>query len=153
MANNTVGPIGRCARLVLGVGLAVITVPVYLVADQAYVIASVGLVAALTAIYVGLHLALSRYGLGGNRWVLSLLAAAPVFLTWLLGQGGGPLFGSGEGGTAALTYLTVSFLIDAARGNGGCEVMAVPALMFGRRTHLPCLLLCAIDHAEGTLDA
>lgn len=142
------GVIGRAARLVLGVCLVIIALPVYFEAGRAYSLASLGLILGLVAFYVVLHLVLSRPLAGLNRWVGAFVAAAPVFLMWYFGQGGGPLFGQGEGGTAAITFLAVSFLVDFARRNAGCEVMALPGLMFGSRTHLPCILLCPIDHAE-----
>ena len=114
----------------------------------AYVTASHLLTQGLTVVHVGLYVVISRFLGGMNRWVVAVGAVVPVVATWALGQGGGPLFGQGEGGTAALTYLTVSFFVDAVRGYAGCEVMALPALIFRTRTDVPCLLLCPIDHAE-----
>lgn len=142
------GPIGRAARLVLGACLVVIALPVYFDAGASYVVSSLGLTAGLLAFYSLLHFVASRMASGLNRWVGAVVAATPVVLVWYFGQGGGPLFGQGEGGTAAITYLAASFLVDFARGNSGCEVMAIPGLLFGRRTHLPCLMLCPIDHME-----
>jgi hypothetical protein len=77
-----------------------------------------------------------------------VLAVTPVFLVWLFGQGGGPLFGQGEGGTAAITYVGVSLLIDFARSDSGCEVMAIPGLILGNRTHLACIALSPFDALE-----
>lgn len=131
--------------------LAYITLPVYLVSGRAYVAASLLLTGALVVLYLGLHQVVSRYLTGVNRWLVAGLVVLPVVLVWLFGQGGGPLFGQGEGGTAALTYLTASFFIDFLRGRAGCEVLAVPSLIFGTRTNVPCVLLCPIDHAEAHL--
>ena len=72
----------------------------------------------------------------------------PVFLVWLFGQGGGPLFGQGEGGTAAITYIGVSLLIDVMRADSGCEVMAIPGLVLGNRTHLACIVFSPFDAIE-----
>ena len=141
------GAAGRTARLVLGVLLVVIAVPVYLKAGVSYNLASLGLTFGLVVFYCVLHLTFSRLR-GLNRWVGAVIATVPVFLVWFYGQGGGPLFGQGEGGTAAITFLAVSFLVDFARSDAGCEVMALPGLILGRRTHLPCILLCPIDHSE-----
>jgi len=142
------GPVGRLARLVLGVCLVVIALPVYFEAGSRYNLSSLGLALGLFVLYTALHVVMSRLLPGLNQWVGAAVAVIPVFLMWFFGQGGGPLFGQGEGGTAALTFLAVSFLVDFARGSSGCEVMALPGLLLGNRTHLPCLLLCPIDHME-----
>ena len=147
------GRVGRSARLVLGVVLVVIALPVYFDAGREYVTASLGLTVGLVAFYAVLHLVISRYMAPLNGLLGSIFAVSPVVMVWYLGQGGGPLFGQGEGGTAAITFLAVSFLVDFVRGNAGCEVMALPGLIFGYRTHLPCVLLCGIDHAEAGLKA
>ena len=148
---NRAGTFGRGARLALGLCLAVITLPVYFDADITYVSASLALTLGLVGVYIAVHVLVSRYFAGINRWVIAVLAVLPVALVWSLGQGGGPLFGQGEGGTAALTYLTISFLADFITGHAGCEVMAIPGLLFRTRTHLPCILLCCVDHAEDGL--
>lgn len=148
--STSAGVIGRAARLVLGVCLAVIALPVYSEAGLVYNLASLGLTVSLVVFYALLHLVMSRLLANLNQWVGAVMAVTPVFLMWYFGQGGGLLFGQGEGGTAAITFLAVSFLVDFARGSAGCEVMALPGLMFGNRTHLPCILLCPIDRAEAS---
>ncbi len=142
------GAVGRLARLAMGVGLVVIALPVYLEAGLTYNLSSLGLALGLLAIYTLLHLVMSRLLTDLNRWFGAAVVVMPVFLMWFFGQGGGPLFRHGEGGTAAITFLAVSFLVDFVRADAGCEVMALPGLIFGDRTHLPCLLLCPIDHME-----
>ena len=142
------GPIGRALRLLVGVCLAIITVPVYLRAGWAYDLRSLGLFAGLTLFYTLIHLVVSRLLPNLNGWVGAVLAVAPAFLVWFFGQGGGPLFGQGEGGTAALTYIGLSLLIDVVRADAGCETMAIPSLLLRERTHLPCLLFFPIDMLE-----
>ena len=142
------GKVGRVARLVLGVGLTIIALPVYFEAGREYILASLALALGLVAFYTAVHLALSPLLARLNRWIGAIVVVAPVLLVWYFGQGGGPLFGEGEGGTAAITFLAVSFFVDFARGSAGCEVMALPGLLFGKRANLPCLLLFPIDDAE-----
>ena len=146
------GPVGRTLRLVLAVCLMIIDVPVLLVAGTAYNLRVLGLVVALTLFYMLVHWVVSRYLRDLDRWLGAVLAVAPVFLVWLFGQGGGPLFGQGEGGTAAITYVAVSLIIDVVRADAGCEVMAIPGLVFGNRTHLACIVFCPVDAMEEARD-
>lgn len=141
------GPAGRIARLALGVCLLVIAVPVWLVAGADYNAATIGLIVGLVAFYTLLHAVLGAIP-NLNRWLGAVIAVIPVFLVWFFGQGGGPLFGQGEGGTAAISFLAISFLVDFLRSDSGCEVMALPSLIVRRRIDLPCLLLCPIDHVD-----
>jgi hypothetical protein len=142
------GPIGRSLRLLIGVYVMIVALPVYFSAGWAYNLRSLGIVVALAAFYTLMHLGISRFVPQLHPWLGAFLAVSPVVLVWYFGQGGGPLFGQGEGGTGALTYVGVSLLIDAMRANAGCEVMAIPGLVLGNRTHLPCIALCAIDTLE-----
>ncbi len=142
------GPIGRMARLILAVYLLIIDVPVLLEAGRAYNLRVLGLVAALTIFYIIIHLLVSNFLPHLNQWLGAFLAITPTAMVWAYGQGGGPLFGQGEGGTAAITYIAISLLVDVLRSDAGCEVMAIPGLLLGRRTHLACLVFCPIDAME-----
>ncbi len=144
------GPIGRALRLIVAVYLVVIDVPVLLEAGSAYNLRTLGLVIALTAFYLLVHWTVSRYARNLDRWLGAILAVTPVLLVWFFGQGGGLLFGQGEGGTAAITYLAISLLIDVVRSDSGCEVMAIPGLILGDRTHLACIVFCPVDTMEET---
>ncbi len=145
------GPIGRSMRLLVGVGVMIVALPVFFRAGWAYNLRSLAIVLALTVFYTLVHYAIARYVPNINRWLGAFLAVTPVFLTWFFGQGGGPLFGQGEGGTGAITYIGVSLLIDFARADSGCEVMAIPGLFFRNRTHLACIALSPIDCLEQKL--
>ena len=146
--NPQAGPVGRGARLVGGICLAILAVPVYLEAGAPYIARSLALMLGLLVLYSALHWLISRYLRDVNPWLLGLVGWFPVFLVWFLGQGGGPLFGEGEGGTAAITFVGISLLVDVARADAGCEVMALPGLLFRERTHLPCLAFSPIDALE-----
>ena len=52
---------------------------------------------------------------------------------------------------AAILFIGLSLLLMAVLGHPGCEVLAFPALILGRRTHLACLFFTPIDWAEGKL--
>lgn len=146
-------PIGRSLRLIIGAALTWMAVPVYFRAGWAYSLASLGVVAALTALYALMHFVISRYLPDVNRWLGAASAVTPVLLVWLFGQGGGPIFGHGEGGTAAITFIGLSLLVDFVGADAGCEVMAFPGLLFRDRTHLACIALSPIDALEEKLSA
>lgn len=148
MTPTKAGVCGRVFRLVFGVCVMIIALPVWFVAGWGYNLRSLGIMGALLLFYTLVHFVVSRYLTGLNRWIGAILAVTPVFLVWYYGQGGGPLFGEGEGGTAAITYIGVSLLIDVLRADSGCEVMALPGLIFGNRTHLACIVFSPIDALE-----
>jgi hypothetical protein len=50
--------------------------------------------------------------------------------------------------TAFWLWLGTSFAIGALRGYGGCEILAVPNVLTGRRDKVGCLLFTPIDRAE-----
>jgi hypothetical protein len=53
-----------------------------------------------------------------------------------------------SGEVAPWVWLGVSMLVAAARGYGGCEVLALSNLTTGRRDQIGCLLYTPIDRAE-----
>jgi hypothetical protein len=142
------GVCGRMLRFVFGGYVMIVALPVWFVAGWGYNLRSLGIMTALLVFYTLVHFVVSRYLAGLNRWIGAILAVTPVILVWFYGQGGGPLFGQGEGGTAAITYIGVSLLIDALRADSGCEVMALPGLIFGNRTHLACFVFSPVDALE-----
>ena len=95
---------------------------------------------AVTAFYSIIHFAVSRYVTGLNPWYGAALAVAPVIIVFAVG---GPL-----GRVASVAFVGVSLLLQAIRGDGGCEVMAMPSMLFGRRTHLVCIFFSPIDWVE-----
>jgi len=53
-----------------------------------------------------------------------------------------------NGEIAFLVWLGASMLVAAARGYGGCEVLAFPNALTGRRDQVGCMLYTPIDTAE-----
>ncbi len=93
----------------------------------------------LTGLYAFLHYVVGRYFGGLNRWLGALLAVGPVLGVDVLGDGFT---------VSAILYVGISLLIIALQGDPGCEVMAIPRLIMGRRTHLACLLFSPLDWVE-----
>lgn len=55
---------------------------------------------------------------------------------------------SANGTVTIWVWLGASMLVAAACGYGGCEVLAIPNLLTGRRDQIGCLLYTPIDRAE-----
>ena len=141
-------PIGSVLRLLTGVILLISVVQVARRASLEYILASSGVVVGLLLFYMLVHWLISKHLPHLNRWLGALVAVLPVALVFILGQGGGFLFGQGEGATGALAYIGLSLLIDVIRADAGCEVMALPGLLSKKRTHLACLAFTPIDWLE-----
>lgn len=136
-------PVGRALRLLLG-ACSLLPVALFLAAagwsawGQA-----LGVAVLLVLFYAAVHWLVSSFFTRLDSCVgafLALLPLAAVFVS------GGPAAQAG-----ALLFLGVSLLAAALRADPGCEVMSLPALLFGRRTHLVCLLFSPIDWAERKL--
>jgi hypothetical protein len=132
--------VGRALRLALGIALVWMTYAVVRIEDASFNLRVLAVVVGLAALYIGMHFVISKYVTGINRWLGALLAVAPVILVFLLG---GPV-----GRVASVAYIGVSLVIQGIRSDGGCEVMSIPAIVFGKRTHLACLLFSPIDWVE-----
>ncbi|MGH2923380.1 MAG: hypothetical protein ACRDKH_05050 [Solirubrobacterales bacterium] len=52
------------------------------------------------------------------------------------------------GAVAIWSFFGVSMLVAAARGYGGCEILALPNAFTGRRDQVGCILYTPIDRAE-----
>ena len=135
-------PVGRTLRLLMGIAL-VFEGTRHLVGTTG-LISGVGLVFILEFVfYAGLHLVVSRFFAGLNRWIGAALAVAPVAVVFILSGAPGRL--------GTLLFVGVSLLFTAARADGGCEVMTLPAMLMGKRTHLVCIAFSPIDWIERRL--
>ena len=70
-------------------------------------------------------------------------APARRFLRYALGGGPGKL--------GSALFIGISLILASVRADGGCEVMAIPDLLFGTRTHLLCIAFSPIDWLEARL--
>jgi hypothetical protein len=108
---------------------------------------NVALVAMTAAVVVGefllyavMHVVIVRFFPGINRWVGAILAVTPVFLVFV--------FSDAPGKLGTLLFVGISLLFTALRNDAGCEVMTLPGMVFGRRTHLVCIAFSPLDWAE-----
>jgi hypothetical protein len=76
---------------------------------------------------------------GPACWLIAIMIGTAVGIDALTPASGEVAFG---------VWLGTSMLIAAARGYGGCEVLAVPNLITGRRDQIGCILYTPIDRLE-----
>ena len=133
--------IGRILRFALGVFFVTEVWPVYMDVTAEGVLIRLGWALALLLIYLLLHHFILKFAPKFNSIIGAILAFGPLLAVFFVGYGG-------PAATGALTYLAAALLIAAIRGDGGCEVMSVPALFTGKHTHLACLLFSPIDWCE-----
>lgn len=131
---------GRLLRLATGLYMLYLVYPAIQAGDSTYLTSAAITIALIIAFYTALHFAIANYFASLNKWLGALLAVTPVVIVYL--------FVEPAGGFSALTYVGVSLIVMAARGDGGCEVMAFPALLVGRFTHLVCIAFSPIDWLE-----
>ena len=145
-----IGPIGTAARVVGG--LTAVALPIALGGfgwwDVAAVLVALPLVTTgaavlITAAYRRLAPeALARRQAicsGPTCWLIATVIGAAVAIDALTPA-------SGE--VVVWVWLGGSMLVAAARGYGGCEVLAIPNLITGRRDRIGCILYTPIDRAE-----
>jgi hypothetical protein len=123
--------------------VTVIVTPYYLETSLQSNLKIAAAIGGLVILYAVMHLAIGKYVPRLNRWLGAVLAVVPVALLFL--------FGGGIGQMGALTYVGGSLFIDSLNGDGGCEVMAIPGLVFGKRTHLVCIAFSPFDWLEEKL--
>ena len=137
-------PVGRVVRLLIG-GVLTIHVPAgHLIgASPSLSVQVAGVVFGLVVFYLLLHGLISKFVPTINPWVGALLAVTPVILVFLMG-GASVRHG-------VVLFLGVSLLLTGIRGDGGCEVMTLPGMILGKRTHLVCIVLSPLDWVEEKL--
>lgn len=140
-ANNQARIIGRILRLALGVFFVTEVWPVYQEVTTEGALIRVGWAIGLIGFYFLLHLIISRSFSSIHPVAGSILAFAPFLAVFFVGYGG-------PAATGALTFLAIALILAAIRGDSGCEVMSIPAMITGKHTHLCCLLFSPIDWCE-----
>ena len=137
-------PVGRTVRLLMGGALTIHVAASHLIGAAPLLSVQVaGVVLGLTVFYALVHVLISKFVPTINPWLGAVLAVAPVFLVFLLG--GLPVR------HGVVLFLGVSLLLTGLRGDGGCEVMTLPGMILGKRTHLVCIVLSPLDWVEEKL--
>ena len=149
LGRREIGPIGTIARLITAA--AALALPASLAEFSAWDLL-VGLVALPLLATVGFAAVREGYerlaadGIAGQvrwccgaaTWLLALVIAPVIPLAALT-----PVTF-----TAFWLWLGASFALAAIRGYGGCEILAFPNVLTGRRDQVGCILFTPIDQAE-----
>jgi len=143
--------IGRSLRALVGLLLFVSIAPFYLNSDWGVRLAALATSAGLVMLYTVAHWIASGLSGAASRWLGSLVAFGVLILVYMLGSGGGSMWGQGEGQLAVLTFLGLSLLAAGWRGDPGCEVLAIPNALLRGTSRFPCLLFSPIDWVERRL--
>jgi hypothetical protein len=99
-----------------------------------------GIVLGLFVFYALVHLAISKFVPSINAWLGAVLAVAPIFLVYALVGPAGRL--------GSLLFVGISLVATAIRSDGGCEVMTLPGMLMGKKTHLVCIVFSPLDWIE-----
>ncbi len=135
-------------RVFLGVLILMAVLPYLIAASWPFLLASASTVLILVTIYLLAHYLLSRYFSGLAGFLGAVLLVIPWISVYLLGMGGGLIWGHGEGQLGALFFLGFSLLLAGIRADPGCEMMSIPNVIFRKKSRSACLFFSPIDRFE-----
>ncbi len=137
-------PLSRLLRVVLGLLSVALITPALVATSWNGRLRVAAVFVALIGFYTVVHYVVSRYLGWLHPWWGALIAVAPVVVVFLLGN----VYTAG-----VMAFIGLSLILIAALGHPGCEVLAFPALLLGRRTHLACIFFSPLDWIEGKVMA
>ena len=140
---RTAKPVGRVLRLLMGTALTIRAAQQMISGDTTLNLQAAGIVLGLLLFYTVVHLAISRFVPSINAWLGAVIALAPAILLFALVD---PSLRF-----SVVLFIGVSLLVTAIRADGGCEVMTLPGMLMGKRTHLVCIVFSPLDWIEDKL--
>ncbi len=140
---RTAGPVGRILRLLMGTALTIHAAQHMISGDATLNLQAAGIVLGLLLLYTVVHFSISRFVPSINAWLGAVIALAPAILLFALVD---PSLRF-----SLVLFIGVSLVVTAIRADGGCEVMTLPGLLMGKRTHLVCLVFSPLDWIEDKL--
>ena len=144
-------PVGRALRFLLGLALMIYTVPVYFQVPVRLAVGSLLLILGLIGVYSLIHIVVSRRIVAFGPFLGAIVANGLLVALYVAGASRLPILGHGKGQLAAVTFFGVSLVVAGVRAAPGCEVMAIPSLLFGKHTELACLIFSPLDRFERKL--
>jgi hypothetical protein len=109
------------------------------------------LIIGLIGIYSLIHIFISRRIIGFGPRLGAFVAVGLLVALCVLSWPAFAILGRGQGELAAVTFLGMSLLIAAWQAGPGCELMAIPDLLFGKNAEMPCLIFSPLDWLERKL--
>ena len=146
-------PVGRVLRILLGLALMVYVTPVYFQVPARVFVEALLLMLGLLGVYSLIHIGISRQILAFGPCLGSVVALGLLVALCVASTPGSPILGRGVGELAAVTFLGISLVVAGVRAAPGCELMAIPGLLFGKHTELACLIFSPLDWLERKLRA
>jgi hypothetical protein len=144
-------PLGRALRILIGLSLIAYVTPVFFRVRLRFTLEALLLILGLIALYSLLHIVVSRRFIAFGSSLGAVIAAGLLVALYVAGTHGSLIFGHGEGALAVITFLGISLVIAGVRAAPGCEVMAIPSLLFRKHTELACLIFSPLDNLEHKL--
>jgi hypothetical protein len=144
-------PVGRALRMLLGLALMIYVMPVYFRVPVRIAVGSLLLMLVLIGVYSLIHIVVSRRIIGFGPCLGAIVANGLLVALYVAGASGLPIVGHGKGQLAAVTFFGVSLVVAGVRAAPGCEMMAIPSLLFGKHTDLACLIFSPLDKLERKL--
>ena len=142
---------GRVLRILLGLALMIYVTPVYSQVPVRVAVGSLLLMLGLIGIYSLIHIVVSRRIVAFGPSLGAIVANGLLVALYVAGASRLPILGHGKGQLAAVTFFGVSLVVAGVRAAPGCEVMAIPSLLFGKHTELACLIFSPLDRFERKL--
>jgi len=134
-------PIGRVLRFAMGAALISLLIAQGVLDAAANILwQSSAVFVGLIALYSAIHFIVLRFLSTINAVLGTIIALSPAILVYYIAGDAGQI--------AVIAYIGSSLLIDAVTADIGCEVMAIPGILFRRRTHLCCIAFSPIDWIE-----
>jgi hypothetical protein len=144
-------PLGRALRILLGLVLMVYVTPVYFQVPVRLSVRVLLLMLGLTGVYSLIHVVISRRIVAFGPCLRAVVTVGLLVALFIASVPGSPILGHGEGKLAAVTFLGISLVVAGVRAAPGCELMAIPGLLFGKHTELACLIFSPLDRLERKL--
>jgi len=144
-------PVGRVVRILLGLVLIAYVAPVYFQVPVRVAMGSLLLVIGLIGVYSLIHIVVSRRIVAFGSCLGAVVAFGLLVTLYVAGGSVLPILGHGKGQLAAVTFLGLSLVVAGVRAAAGCELMAIPGVLFGKHTELACIIFSPFDRLERKL--